>query len=165
MIQHAKISQIPDILHLTEACRLHMESKAIFQWTTSYPNKAQFLTDLERKELYVLKEGNNLIGCMVISSVMDKEYQHVKWLTQLNNVYIHRLAVHPSQQGKGFAQQLMNFAEEYARTNHYLSVRLDTFSQNKRNQKFYETRGYQKLQDIYLLDQSKHPFHCYELVL
>lgn len=58
----------------------------------------------------------------------------------------------------------MNFAEETAQKNNAVSVRLDTFSQNKRNQKFYETRGYQKLESIYFPKQSKHPFYCYELV-
>jgi ribosomal protein S18 acetylase RimI-like enzyme len=82
-----------------------------------------------------------------------------------NNIYIHRLAVHPNLQGKGYAQQLMKFAEHYAQENNVLSIRLDTFSQNKRNQKFYELRGYKKLGDIFFPKQSKHPFHCYELVL
>jgi len=165
MIKPAKISEIPDILSLTTACRLHMEAAGIFQWTTAYPNKNQFLSDLKRSELYVLKENKHLIGCVVLSTVMDEEYKQVKWLTPtLNNLYIHRLAVHPSQQGKGFAQELMNFAETYAWGNNYISVRLDTFSQNKRNQRFYEARGYQKLEDIYYPNQSSYPFHCYELV-
>jgi ribosomal protein S18 acetylase RimI-like enzyme len=73
--------------------------------------------------------------------------------------------VHPEHQGKGFAKALMDFGENFARENNALSVRLDTFSQNKRNQKFYEQRGYAKLEDIFYLKQSKHPFHCYELVL
>ena len=59
----------------------------------------------------------------------------------------------------------MTFAENYARANQYSSVRLDTFSQNKRNQLFYETRGYHKLGDIYFPEQSDDHFHCYELVL
>ena len=37
----------------------------------------------------------------------------------------------------------MDFAEEYAREKKFISVRLDTFSMNKRNLKFYESRGYQ----------------------
>ena len=59
----------------------------------------------------------------------------------------------------------MNFAETYAKENNYNSVRLDTFSQNKRNQKFYEQRGYKRLGDIYFPKQSEHPFYCYELYL
>ena len=37
--------------------------------------------------------------------------------------------------------------------------------QNKRNQKFYELRNYQKLDNIFLPNQSEHPFYCYEKVL
>ena len=107
-----------------------------------------------------------LVGTIVISTHMDAEYVPVTWLTPSgNNLYIHRLAVHPEHQKKGYAQELMTFAENYARANQYSSVRLDTFSQNKRNQLFYETRGYHKLGDIYFPEQSDDHFHCYELVL
>jgi len=97
---------------------------------------------------------------------MDEEYKPIQWLTPNgNSTYIHRLSVHPDLQGKGLAQEMMDFAENYSRKNNFASVRLDTFSQNKRNQRFYEQRGYQKLGDIYFPKQSRHPFHCYELVL
>lgn len=166
MIEPAKISEISDILKICDACRLDMESKGIYQWTTEYPTDKQFINDLNRKELYVVKQNNTLIGCIVLSVLMDDEYQSVKWLTDNEDqLYIHRLAVHPNYQGKGFAQQLMDFGENHARNNRFISVRLDTFSRNKRNQGFYEQRGYQKLSDIYFLNQSEHPFHCYELVL
>jgi ribosomal protein S18 acetylase RimI-like enzyme len=106
------------------------------------------------------------VGTIVISTHMDQEYIPVKWLTpSYNNLYIHRLAVHPDHQKKGYAQQLMSYAENQGRANKYASIRLDTFSQNKRNQLFYEIRGYQKLGDIYFPKQSIDHFHCYELVL
>jgi len=166
MIVAATPSDIPDILNMTQACRLHMESKGIFQWTTSYPNKEKFRGDVGRGELYVLKNNNTIIGCVVLSIVMDAEYKTVKWLTaNHNNLYIHRLAVRPNYQGQGFAQELMDFGENMARAKHFASIRLDTFSQNKRNRRFYEQRGYQKLEDIHFPDQSEYPFHCYELLL
>ena len=165
MVQQAKISEIPDILTLTNSCRRHMDAQGIFQWTDHYPSKSQFEIDIARKELYTLRQDNKLIGCIVISSLMDEEYKKVKWLTPNdNNIYVHRLAIDPTHQGKGHAQKLMDFGETYARTNDYASVRLDTFSQNRRNQRFYEQRGYQKLQNIYFPTQSEYPFHCYELV-
>lgn len=166
MIRHAKILEIPDILSLSKACASYMISKGIYQWNEHYPSKEAFEKDIERKELYVLNIDNELVGMIVISTFMDEEYLPIKWLTpNQNNNYIHRLAVHPDFQGKGYAQQLMDFAENYTREKGFASVRLDTFSQNKRNQKFYETRGYQKLGDIFFPKQSKFPFHCYELVL
>ena len=166
MIQHAKISEIPDILAMTDACRHYMDSQGIYQWTDDYPSENQFKVDIEKEELYTLRQGSVLVGCIVISSFMDEEYKTVKWLTTNGkNIYIHRLGVHPICQGKGYAQQLMTFAEDYARKNNFTSVRLDTFSKNQRNQRFYEQRGYQKLENIYFLKQSEYPFHCYELVL
>ncbi len=166
MIRHAKILEIPDILLLSKACASYMISKGIYQWNEHYPSKEAFEKDIERKELYILEIDNELVGMIVISTFMDEEYLPIEWLTpNQNNNYIHRLAVHPDFQGKGYAQQLMDFAENDTKEKGFASVRLDTFSQNKRNQKFYETRGYQKLGDIFFPKQSKFPFHCYELVL
>jgi ribosomal protein S18 acetylase RimI-like enzyme len=166
MIRRAKISEISDILLISKACAAHMIANGIYQWNEHYPSKQAFLMDIERNELYLLLEEDRPIGTIVISTLMDKEYIPIQWLTaNQNNIYIHRLSIHPNYQGKGHAQKLMGFAEDYAKQNGFASVRLDTFSQNKRNQKFYETRGYQKLGDIFFPKQSEHPFHCYELVL
>lgn len=165
MIRRAKLSEIPDILQLAKACAIAMQQKGIYQWNEHYPSQKAFEKDIANKELYVLEMGVKIIGIVVVSTYMDEEYVPIKWLTpNKNNIYIHRLAVDPKQQGKGYAQKLMDFAEAYAQENNFVSVRLDTFSQNKRNQKFYETRGYQRLGDIYFPKQSTHPFHCYELV-
>ncbi|EAR02908.1 GNAT family N-acetyltransferase [Maribacter sp. HTCC2170] len=166
MIRRAKILEISKILALTKACAAYMIKNGIYQWNEHYPSKQAFVNDIEREELFVLVKNDKIIGTLVISEFMDEEYVPIKWLTPNTlNVYIHRLSIHPDQQGKGLAQELMDFAENYAREHSYVSVRLDTFSQNKRNQRFYETRGYQRLGDIYFPKQSEHPFHCYELVL
>ncbi|QXP80519.1 MULTISPECIES: GNAT family N-acetyltransferase [Winogradskyella] len=165
-IEKAIIDDVKSLLVITKACAETMIPKGIYQWNEHYPNAAAFAKDVEREELYVLKINNNILGCIVISKLMDSEYVPVKWLTNnVHNVYIHRLAVHPKHQGLGYAQNLMDFAEEFATENNCSSIRLDTFSQNKRNQKFYELRGYKKLEDIYFPKQSEFPFHCYELVL
>jgi len=143
-----------------------MIEKGIFQWNDEYPSKEAFANDIERNELYVLEKNSEIIGTIVVSTLMDAEYVPVTWLTpNNNNLYIHRLAVHPDFQGKGYAQKLMDFAETYGLKNGFDSIRLDTFSGNDRNQRFYEARGYRKLDDIYYPKQSQYPFHCYELVL
>ena len=166
MIRRAKISEIPEILVMTSACAEHMISMGIYQWNHHYPSAEAFKKDVERNELYVLEVKGKISGSIVISTQIDAEYQSVQWLTKNeNNYYIHRLGIHPKCQGKGYAQKLMDFAESMAKENNMTSIRLDTFSQNKRNQKFYETRGYQRLEDIFYPKQSTFPFHCYELVL
>ncbi|MGP1991878.1 GNAT family N-acetyltransferase [Zobellia laminariae] len=166
MVRSAKLSEIPQILNITRACAAAMIKNGIYQWNEDYPNTEAFQLDIERGELYVFEEDGQVIGTIVLSTLMDEEYVSVEWLTPSDkNIYIHRVSVHPDLQGKGYAQKLMDFAEDYARKNAFASIRLDTFSQNKRNQKFYETRGFERLGDIFFPKQSEHPFHCYELVL
>ena len=166
MIRLAKISDIDGILEITRSCAAKMESDGIYQWNEHYPSKQVFIKDLERDELYVMEVDGKPIGAIVISTFMDKEYVPIQWLTPNgNSTYIHRICVDPNLQGKGYAQKLMDFAEELSKKKGFVSVRLDTFSQNKRNQRFYEQRGYQKLGNIFFPKQSSHPFHCYELVL
>ena len=55
-------------------------------------------------------------------------------------------------------------AEDFGKKHTYTSVRLDTFSQDKKNQHLYESRGYTKLGQIFFPKQSAQPFYCYELV-
>ena len=165
MIRKATLDDIDEIIEITKACASFMIDKGIYQWNAYYPNKAAFKNDVLRGELYVIEASKIVVGCVVISTFMDEEYVPISWLTENNqNIYIHRLAIHPKYQSKGYAQKLMDFAEKFAIENKYTSIRLDTFSQNKRNQKFYELRGYKKLGAIYFPKQSNYPFYCYELV-
>ncbi|WP_073316123.1 GNAT family N-acetyltransferase [Aquimarina spongiae] len=166
MIRKAALSDLDIIYKLTQSCARAMIAKGIYQWNEHYPKRERFEKDIQLQELYVFEKDAVIIGIIVLTEIMDDEYIRIEWLTKNdNNLYIHRLAVDPEYWGKGYAQQLMDFAESYARKNNYESVRLDTFSQNTRNQKFYETRGYQRLGNIYFPKQSEFPFYCYELIL
>lgn len=166
MISKASTSDLEQMHALTKSCAKHMISNGIFQWNEKYPSKEVLQKDIELQQIWKLEENETIVGIIVLTEIEDKEYLNAKWLTKnFNNIYIHRLAVLPTCQGKGYAQKLMNFAENYASKNKYSSIRLDTFSQNKRNQLFYEKRNYIKLEKIYFPNQSEHPFYCYEKVL
>lgn len=166
MIRKAKASEIVQLISMTKSCAAHMINQDIYQWNEDYPNITAFENDFNRGELYVLYVSEILVGCITISTFKDTEYSAISWLTEdAKQYYIHRLAVAPAFQKQGYAKQLMDFAEAFAASNAALSLRLDTFSQNKRNQRFYENRGYQRLGSIYFPNQSEHPFYCYEFIL
>ncbi|MCH4822383.1 GNAT family N-acetyltransferase [Gramella lutea] len=166
MIRKARIEELQEIKSLTESCARAMIEKGIYQWNEHYPSLEKLKADIHKGELYVLENQNGIIGIIVVTSEKDEEYIPIKWLSKTeNNLYIHRLATHPDHWGNGYAQRLMAFAEEMAKESNYESVRLDTFSMNKRNQRFYEARGYQRLGNIYFPKQSEHPFYCYELLI
>ena len=106
MIRKGTRDDIDKIIEITKACAAHMIEKKILQWNEFYPNKTAFVNDVNREEFYVLEINNTILGCITISTFMDEEYIPISWLTpNKNNIYIHRLAVHPTLQGKGYAQQ------------------------------------------------------------
>ena len=166
MIRAGDISDIDVILNITKSCAANMIQNDIYQWNEHYPDRNSFVNDAKNQELYVFSKNDKVVACISLCKHMDEVYLPVIWKTSNhNNLYIHRLAVHPDFQKKGVGKLLMDFAEKYARENNYISVRLDTFSVNKRNLKFYESRGYQQLEGIYFPKQSEFPFYCYELIL
>ncbi len=143
-----------------------MIENSIFQWDENYPSKEILQKDIDLQQIWKLEVQDVIIGIIVLTEIEDQEYQDVKWLTKNNNnLYIHRLAIEPKYQRKGYAQKLMNYAENYALKNNYSSIRLDTFSKNKRNQEFYKKRNYKKLAYVYFPNQSEFPFYCFEKVL
>ena len=166
MIRKAIKNDLHRIIEITKACAVYMISNNIFQWNEHYPNIETFENDALNENLYVLEINKKLIGCLVISHEMDEFYMKVKWQTpNHNNIYLHRLAVDPSYQKKGYAKQLMNFSFEYAKVNSIKSIRLDTFSGNPFNNIFYSNLGFKKLGKIYFRKQSDKPFYCFEKVM
>jgi len=124
------------------------------------------LKDIEDENLYVLLKKDKIIGCVSFCNKMDEFYENVEWLSDSkNNVYVHRLAITPVEQGNGYSKILMHYIEKECKTKHVDSIRLDTFSVNEKNNKLYEGLGYKKLGQIYFRKQSDYPFNCYEKLL
>ena len=166
MIREATSNDLNRIVEITNACGKHMISQNIFQWNEEYPNLEVFKKDLENQSLYVIELESKIVGCVCISEKMDAVYKEVKWLTpDSKNMYVHRLAIDPKFQGKGLAIKLMSYAEDLAKTKDFKSMRLDTFSKNPKNNKFYNLQGYKKLGKIFYRSQSDMPFHCYEKII
>ncbi len=163
MIRKASLEDLNEIKKLTEACAGALQRQNIFQWNKHYPSLEKLENDIQREELFVYEIDNRIIAIMVLTPKMDVVYQDIEWLTESDtNLYVHRLATHPKFWGKGYARKMMDFAEEFAKNQNFASIRLDTFSKNLRNLKFYENRGYKRLGDVYFPHKNEHPFHCYE---
>lgn len=164
MIRKALLSDVKICQSIAQDCGKALRDSGIDQWTEDYPSEAILQQDVANEDLYVLEMNAEIVGMIVLNEMQDPEYSAINWLTSKEdkNLVVHRLAVNPNHQGNGFARILMDFAEELGRINNYKSIRLDTFSQNIRNQKFYENRGYQRLGEIMLSYRTDFPYICYE---
>lgn len=167
MISLGKPEELDAILELTRSCGKHMRENGIDQWDENYPDRGSLERDIANKTLFAYRKGGDILGIVVLNETQDPEYAEMNWSTsEFNrNLVVHRLAVSPDQQGKGIARKIMDFAEEWALENNFDAIRLDTFSQNPRNQRFYKKRGYSEVGSVFLSYKKKHPYFCYELLL
>ena len=166
MIRKVLLTEVPRLKEITSACALDMISQGIYQWNEHYPSVEVFREDVAKETVYGFEHDKELIGCVIFSFEKDSFYESVDWLSpEKKQLYVHRLAVDPTHQKKGIARKLMDYGEQLAKDNGCLSVRLDTFSENPRNNRFYQARGYKKVGEIYFSQKSSAPFYCYEKIL
>lgn len=167
MISLGQPHEIDSIVALTRECGQHMRDNGIDQWDADYPNRTVIAQDIATETLFAYREGHDILGIVVLNETQDAEYAQIPWSTSETdrNIVVHRLAVRPDQQRMGIGRKLMDFAEQWARDNQYDAIRLDTFSQNPRNQRFYLNRGYTDLGAVFLPYKRDFPYFCYELLL
>lgn len=166
MIRQGQKEDATRIIEVLSACGKNLRNQGIDQWDESYPNLEQIKKDIAQNELFVIESDGIIQGCIVLNEVQDKEYFELDWLTKNDEkqLVVHRLGIHPDSQGKGLARKLMDFSENLAKSRSYKSIRLDTFSQNPKNQAFYKKRGYSEIGSVFLPYKKDHPYFCYELL-
>lgn len=133
-----------------------------FQWTNNYPTLDIVAQDIVNNHLHGLYQQGEWIGVIVLNSVQSQQYSVIPWKDVDGKILvIHRLAVKPFYQNRGYAKILMNFAEEYARQNQFSSIRLDTYSVNKLSLMLCEKRGYERRGEVSFPERDL-PFICFE---
>ncbi|MBO0962785.1 GNAT family N-acetyltransferase [Neobacillus sp. MM2021_6] len=142
-----------------------LRRKGIKQWDRLYPNRFIIKTDIKNGHLFGLSADKKILGAVVVDTNESKKYQELKWEDEDGRpLLIHRLAVHPDYQGKGYGKQLLQFAEDYAHRNGYSSIRLDVFSLNSGAVKMYERAGYQERGMIRFPFRAA-PYLCFEKII
>jgi ribosomal protein S18 acetylase RimI-like enzyme len=142
-----------------------LRQKGNYQWDRYYPNRFIIKNDLKQGNLYGMHDGKQLTGAIVLDTNQSKKYKALNWEDVKGTpLVIHRLAVHPEHQGKGYGKNLLKFAEDYAQRNGYTSIRFDVYSENQAAIKMYERAGYQARGMIQFPLRSV-PYQCYEKIL
>lgn len=113
-------------------------------WGDVYPF-CEFEYDIENNEMYVIENENRIIGSFVLSDYDDPEYQEIDWTTNKKFIYLNRLAILPSEQGKGFAKKSMKFIEKYGLDKGYDIIRLTVYQENKYAIGLYEKLGFTRI--------------------
>lgn len=107
----------------------------------TYFNLKQVLKELNNENdfYYLAETAGRTIGYLRLM----EDYNSFSQMKQWKSLELKRLYVLKEFQGKGIAQQLMDFILEYAKENTYEVVWLGVWEHNLRAQKFYEKYGFE----------------------
>ena len=120
-----------------------MESNGIHQWDEVYPDKEEFLNDLNGKNLFVGEKDGEIAVVFVLNKWQDKAYFSAEWsYTGEQFCVLHRLCVNPKFQNQGIAKGTLKYIEEKLKTAGIKSIRLDVFTENPYSLRLYENFGF-----------------------
>lgn len=164
-IRKALEKDIGEIMKLIAKCVQVMQDGGSDQWDDQYPNKEIIGEDIAKGTLYVYEDHGKISGIIVLDDNQAEEYQAISWMQEKGpHLIMHRLAVHPEVQGKGIARKLIAFAEEYAQSNGYSSIRLDTYMKNAKALALYPSLGYTRRGEVWFPGRTAQ-FPVFEKVL
>lgn len=161
-IVKGQVTDIEEVLSVFKVANKHLQEQGIHQWDDQYPSRGLLVADAEKECLFGIVEDGCWIAAMVIDDVQEEPWKNVDWeYTKGRILCIHRLVVNPEVQGKGLGKKLLQFAEEYAGTHGYASIRLDAYNGNPSALAFYERLGYVNSGSV-TFPRFELPYSCFE---
>lgn len=138
----ADIKEIMDIVGQVQ--KKYFEKNDIPQWRDGYPQKELFEKDIEKKSLFVLSQGELIIGMAAVCFEHEPSYDIIEngaWKSDGEYAVIHRIAVSPDFHGFGFGKNFIELAQMLCNQRGVHSLRADTHEQNIAMQKTFQSCG------------------------
>lgn len=130
------------------------------QWQDGYPNPTVVKNDIDKGVAFVLLQGEEIAGYCAVLINDEPEYAHIKgkWLTEGDFVVVHRVAVAHNFLGKGMAQKMLHYIEEWARQHNIPSIKVDTNFDNPGMLRVLEKSGYQYCGEVVMRGSPRKAF-------
>jgi GNAT superfamily N-acetyltransferase len=124
----ATLKELPSIWTILQQAIQRRKKEGSNQWQDGYPNETVVTQDIEKGVGYVITLDDAIIAYCAVLLNDEPEYARIvgQWLTNENFVVFHRVAVAPAFLGKGIAQKMFQYIEEYARQHQIYSIKVDT---------------------------------------
>lgn len=156
----ATLLEIPEIWDILQQAIQRRKEDGSNQWQDGYPNPEVIRKDIEAGEGFVLTEVEKIIGYSALIINDEPEYAKIKgkWLSNDDFVVFHRVAISENYLGKGLAQKIIGFIEEFALSNTIYSVKADTNYDNIAMLKIFEKLGYSYCGKVYFRGSERNAF-------
>lgn len=172
VIEKATIQHLDEIERLYDTLNDSLERGVNYSgWKKGlYPIRETALKGITEQTLFILKVEGDIAGTIILNHEVEAAYAGGKWGIKAEEeeiIVIHTFAIHPDYQGRGIGRRLLNFAEEYSRTQGVKVIRLDVSIHNTPAIKLYEKYGYtyRGTVDLGLGIPDLVWFRLYELIL
>ncbi len=113
-----------------------------------YPVRDTAEAALQRGDLFVMEENNQIFGAALINRIQVDVYAKGAWKhdePEDRVCVLHTLVISPKAGGKGLGKQFVKFYEDYAWENGMPELRLDTNERNIRARAMYRNLGYEEI--------------------
>ena len=148
-IRMARLSDLGVIEEIYSKARSFMRKTGnTAQWAGGYPSRNLIISDIEKEQLYVVTDSEQILASFVYFYGVDKTYVKIydgEWKNDLPYGVIHRIAVAENAHGRGVARFCFDFAYEKCG-----NLKIDTHKDNVPMQKALMKAGFEYCGIIYL---------------
>ena len=169
MLRLAKEKEIYKILEIYNDIIDYEKNNIIYTgWEKDeYPNLSTIKNAIINNEMYVY-EDDVIYGSVILNSKMPKEYNNIKWKVQASQkevLIIHTLSIDPKFKNQGLGKYMIQLILEFAKTNNYKTIRLETSENNVPAYRLYEKMGFEYIEKIDIVYGKivYHNMKCYEI--
>ncbi|WP_310559638.1 GNAT family N-acetyltransferase [Flavobacterium sp.] len=139
-LRKAEMAETLEIWAILQQAIIRRKKDGSTQWQDGYPNPEVVKNDIEKEIAFVLTYGKIIIGYCAVIVNYEPEYLKIegKWLTNSDFVVIHRLAIAENYLGKNLSKSIIEFVEDFAKSNQIYSLKADTNHDNIAMMKIFE---------------------------
>ena len=135
-----------------------------------HPTDESLKSHIDRGEMFLLADGEDVAGMVVIIMCQGEDYESIVWQKDLDSdevATIHLLAVCPDYRGNSLGTKILEEAMDIAARNGKEALRLDTLKSNLPAQHMYDKAGfsYRGEQRLYAENTGMTDFLYYEKIL
>lgn len=112
-----------------------------------YPTVQTAEDGVRSGEMVVAEDDGSVCAAARINKEQVAQYAEIEWKYDAPDdevMVLHTLVVAPKAQGRGYARQILDHYEQYARENGCTVLRIDTNARNTRARTMYCRRGYRE---------------------
>ncbi len=150
----ATLDDLDTIIDILSDGRNQLAEAGVNQWQGAYPSRKQITADIMQGSAYLFNADDNAtVGAVAVVPSPDETYDTAKaeWLnTTAPYVVIHRVAIHSSHAGHGYATQLFEKIIAHIAADHpeINSIRIDTHADNQAMQHLIAKMNFKRVGEM-----------------